>query len=44
MTILPGKTHLELQTSDMSSKAIKHPFNTTLLVFADFFSVNAHHI
>jgi len=33
----------ELQTSRISSKAMNHPFNKTLLVFADFFTVNAHH-
>jgi len=33
----------ELQTSKISSKAIKHPFNKTLLVYnIDFFMVNAH--
>jgi len=32
----------ELQTSKISSKAIKHPFNKSLLVFTDFFTVNAH--
>jgi len=26
----------------MSSKAIKHTSNETLLVFADFYAVNAH--
>ena len=29
----------ELQTSKISSKALKHPFNKTLLVFTDFFTV-----
>ena len=33
----------ELQTSEISSKTIKHPFNKTLLVFADFFTLNARH-
>jgi len=32
----------ELQTSEISYKAIKHPFNKTLLVFAYVFTVNAH--
>jgi len=28
--------------SKISSKAIKHPFNKSLLVFTDFFTVDAH--
>jgi len=32
----------ELQTSKISSKAIKHPLNKSLLVFTDFFTVNTH--
>jgi len=48
--ILPSKTcqrHLqykqELDTSEISCKAINHSFNKALLVFADFFTVNAYH-
>jgi len=33
----------ELQTSEISSKAINHPFNKTLLAFADFSTGNTHH-
>jgi len=32
----------ELQTSGISSKAINHPSNKALLVFAQFFTGNAH--
>jgi len=32
----------ELQTSKISSRAIKQPFNKSLPVFTDFFAVNAH--
>jgi len=32
----------ELQTSKIPSKAIKHPFNKSLLAFTDVFMVNAH--
>ena len=32
----------ELQTSKISSKAVKRPFNKSLLVFTEFFTVNAH--
>jgi len=50
--ILPSKTcqrhskflKQELQTSGISCKATKHPFNKTLLVFADFLTVNARHV
>jgi len=33
----------ELQTPGFTSKAINYPFNKTLFVFANFFTVNAHH-
>ena len=32
----------ELETSGITSKVIKHPFNKTLLVFVDFLTVNGH--
>ena len=34
---------LELETSGIPSKAINHPFHKILLLFADFFTGNAHH-
>jgi len=46
--IVPSKTcqrHLKTraaQTSEMSSKAIKHLFNKILVVFADFFTANTN--
>ena len=33
----------EWQTPGFTSKAINYPFNKTLFVFANFFTVNAHH-
>jgi len=32
----------ELEISKISPKAIKHPSNKSLLVFTDFFTMNAH--
>jgi len=37
------KSVQELQASEILSKAIIHPFNKTLLVFADFFTVFITH-